>query len=213
MLPHFISVPIHNKLSLMVTSEYQSDRFPAHLVVSSAFLVACYATLHPALSVRRSVGWSFTHLLKTLKKAFWAAAPKGDEILQNTGGLQFVPDTFSSQALNLTIQILPGPLRLQIRLDGHLSLGKAFRLLKAFNQCIIAHQCCQAGQTKVPLCSTGLRPLRGRCPAYYHLRSPTYKAGQRVSLTTYCPWATCWAVAPKGPMTYALQVLQLQDRI
>merc|ERR1712074_151398 len=46
------------------------------------------------------------------------------------------------------------------------------------------------GRTKVPLCSTGHRPLRGRCPATHHLQSPTYEAGQRVSLTTYCPWAT-----------------------
>ena len=45
-------------------------------------------------------------------------------------------------------------------------------------------------RTKVPLCSTGHRPLQGRCPAYHHLQSPTYKAGQRVSLTLYCPWAT-----------------------
>jgi len=45
-------------------------------------------------------------------------------------------------------------------------------------------------RTKVPLCSTGHRPLRGRCPATHHLQSPTYTAGQRVSLTTYCPWAT-----------------------
>ena len=43
---------------------------------------------------------------------------------------------------------------------------------------------------KVPLCSTGHRPLRGRCPATHHIQSPTYEAGQRVSLTTYCPWAT-----------------------
>ena len=45
-------------------------------------------------------------------------------------------------------------------------------------------------RTKVPLCSTGHRPLRGRCPATHHLQSPTFIAGQRVSLTTYCPWAT-----------------------
>ena len=47
------------------------------------------------------------------------------------------------------------------------------------------------GRTKVPLCSTGLRPLRGRCPASSHSNSQSCKAGQRVSLTTYCPWATC----------------------
>ena len=39
-------------------------------------------------------------------------------------------------------------------------------------------------QMKVPLCSTGHRPLRGRCPATHHLQSPTYIAGQRLSLTT-----------------------------
>ena len=37
--------------------------------------------------------------------------------------------------------------------------------MKAFSQPPIAsHPLVQAGQTKVPLCSTGLRPLRGRCP-------------------------------------------------
>ena len=46
------------------------------------------------------------------------------------------------------------------------------------------------GWTKVPLCSTGLRPLRGRCPASSHSNSQSCKAGQRVSLTTYCPWTT-----------------------
>ena len=39
-------------------------------------------------------------------------------------------------------------------------------------------------------CSTGLRPLRGRCPASSHSNSQSCKAGQQVSLTTYCPWAT-----------------------
>ena len=82
--------------------------------------------------------------------------------------------------------------RLQSRSDGHLSLKQAFRLLKAFNQYTIAsHQCCQAGRMKVPLCSTGLCPLRGRCPASPHSNSQSLKAGQRASLTTYCPWATC----------------------
>ena len=46
------------------------------------------------------------------------------------------------------------------------------------------------GQTKVPLCSTGHHPLQSRCPATHHLQSPIYEAGQRVSPTTYCPWAT-----------------------
>ena len=45
---------------------------------------------------------------------------------------------------------------------------------------------------KVPLCSTGLRPLRGRCPASPHSNSQSCRAGQRVLLTTYCPWATCY---------------------
>ena len=67
-----------------------------------------------------------------------------------------------------------------------------FRLLKAFSQPSIAsHPLLQAGRTKVPLCSTGLRPLRGRCPASPHSNSQSLKAGQQVSLTTYCPWATC----------------------
>ena len=50
------------------------------------------------------------------------------------------------------------------------------------------------GQTnESPLCSTGLRPLRGRCPASRSNFQPC-KAGQRVSLTTYCPWATCFKI-------------------
>ena len=47
---------------------------------------------------------------------------------------------------------------------------------------------------EVPPCSTGHRPLRGRCPANDQLHSPTYKAGQRVSLTTHCPWATFFRI-------------------
>merc|ERR1712115_141540 len=71
-------------------------------------------------------------------------------------------------------------------------LRPQFRLLKAFSQPSIAsHPLLQAGRTKVPLCSTGLRPLWGRCPASPHSNSQSLKAGQRVSLTTYCPWATC----------------------
>ena len=49
----------------------------------------------------------------------------------------------------------------------------------------------QDGPTKVPLCSTGLCALRGLCPAYSYSDSQSCKAGQWVSLTTYCPWATC----------------------
>ena len=49
------------------------------------------------------------------------------------------------------------------------------------------------GQTdKFPLCSTGLCPLQGRCPASSHSNSQSCKAGQRISLTTYCPWVTCF---------------------
>ena len=47
------------------------------------------------------------------------------------------------------------------------------------------------GQTKVS-CSTRLHPLWGRCPSSSHSNLQWCKAGQRVSLTTYCPWATCW---------------------
>ena len=97
---------------------------------------------------------------------------------------------------------------LAIFLRPRISLGKAFRLLRALNQSSIAsHQLFHQGRTKVPLCSAGLCPLRGRCPASPHSNSQSGKAGQRVSLTTYCPWATCfffffvssfWAAAPKG---------------
>ena len=38
------------------------------ITFSYLFLFASYATLHPAMSVRRLVGWSVP---------FWAAAPKG----------------------------------------------------------------------------------------------------------------------------------------
>ena len=43
-----------------------------------------------------------------------------------------------------------------------------------------------------PLCSTGLGPFRGCCPASPHSNSLSCKAGQRVLQTTYCPWATGW---------------------
>ena len=48
---------------------------------------------------------------------------------------------------------------------------------------------------KVPLCSTGLCSLQGCCPASgpasSHFNSQSCKVGHRVSLTIYCPWATC----------------------
>ena len=47
---------------------------------------------------------------------------------------------------------------------------------------------------RFPLCSTGLCPLWGRCPASSHSNSQSLKAGQRISLTTYCPWATCFLI-------------------
>ena len=55
------------------------------------------------------------------------------------------------------------------------------------------------GQTnESPLCSTGLHTLWGRCPASCHSNSQSYKAGQRVSLTTYGPWATCLVCVSVG---------------
>ena len=71
------------------------------------------------------------------------------------------------------------------------------------------------GRMKVPLCSTGLRPLRGRCPASPHSNSQSLKAGQRVSLTTYCPWATCffmisffYLTAPSQPSATGLMCIR-----
>ena len=52
-------------------------------------------------------------------------------------------------------------------------------------------------QAGVPQCSTGQHSLWWRCPTYHHLHSQTYKAGQRVSLTTYCPWATGYVLDDK----------------
>ena len=88
------------------------------------------------------------------------------------------------------------PLKLPIGIfRPYLSLLRPqFRLLNAFSQPSKAsHSLLQVGRTKVPVCSTGLRPLWGRCPASPHSNSQSLKAGQRVSLTTYCPWATCLA--------------------
>ena len=48
------------------------------------------------------------------------------------------------------------------------------------------------GRTKVPLYSTGLRSLRGRCPASSHSDLQPCNAGQRVLLTTDCPWPTSY---------------------
>ena len=45
---------------------------------------------------------------------------------------------------------------------------------------------------RVPLCFTGHCPLQSCCAANHHLQSPIYRAGQRVSLTPYCPWTTGW---------------------
>ena len=55
-------------------------------------------------------------------------------------------------------------------------LRPQLRLLKAFSQPSIAsHPLLQAGRTKVPLCSTGLCPLQGRCPASSHSNSQSCK--------------------------------------
>ena len=54
------------------------------------------------------------------------------------------------------------------------------------------------GQRK---CSTRHCPLWGCCPASSHSNLQSCKAGQRISLTTYCPWATCFLsryVHPRG---------------
>ena len=40
--------------------------------------------------------------------------------------------------------------------------------------------------------SAGLCPLWGHRPASPHSNLQSCKAGQRVSLTTHCPWATCY---------------------
>ena len=45
---------------------------------------------------------------------------------------------------------------------------------------------------KVPLCSTGLRLLRGHCSASSHSDLQPCNAGQRVLLTTDCPWPTSY---------------------
>ena len=45
-------------------------------------------------------------------------------------------------------------------------------------------------QTKVPLRCARFCPLWGHCPASFDFTSKSCKAEQRVSLTTYCPWAS-----------------------
>jgi len=48
-----------------------------------------------------------------------------------------------------------------------------------------------------------LKCLFFRCPASSHSNPQSCKAGQRVSLTTYCPWATGWLMRygpTDGPM-------------
>ena len=47
---------------------------------------------------------------------------------------------------------------------------------------------------KSHLCSIGLCPLLGRCPASSHSDSYLCKAEQWVSLTTYCPLVTCFGL-------------------
>ena len=69
----------------------------------------------------------------------------------------------------------------------------------------IASWLSQTGQTKVPLCSTGLHLLWGRCLASFHTNLQSRKAGQQVLLTTYSPWLTCWAL--RAPCTRSLGTL------
>ena len=80
----------------------------------------------------------------------------------------------------------------------------------------------KVGRTKVPLCSTGLSPLRGRCPASPSLQFtitqsratgiadhvlPLGDLLHYCSCPTVCNWIAMflvfWAAAPKGSMTYA----------
>ena len=91
-----------------------------------------------------------------------------------------------------------------------ISLGKAFRLLKALNQPSIAsHQLFHKRRTKVPLCSSGLRPLWGHCPVSPHRNSqskqgngshwPHIALGRPVILYGYtCGWSSV-DIRPKWP--------------
>ena len=90
------------------------------------------------------------------------------------------------------------------------SLGIAFRLLKALNQPSIAsHQLFHKRRTKVPLCSSGLRPLWGHCPVSPHCNSqskqgngshwPHIALGRPVILYGYtCGWSSV-DIRPKWP--------------
>ena len=114
--------------------------------------------------------------------SFWAAAPKG------TKSCRTQVDFHSS----VSSIVRPPPF---IRLSGLKSclsgLKSSLSSLKSKFSGSASQPLLEAGKNKFPLCSTGHRPLRGRCPASPHSNSQSLKAGQRVSLTTYCPWATC----------------------
>ena len=74
-------------------------------------------------------------------------------------------------------------------------VGPSFRPSHSFNSERFLHYCsCQTVHDWIAaypaLCSTGVRPLWGRCTASHSNLQPC-KAGQWVSLTMYCSWATC----------------------
>ena len=72
-------------------SSQLTNKSPLDLIgfFSFNFLVACDATLHPAMLIGRSVGqlvgWSVGWLVREQ-----CSSPEGDKVLKNTGGLLFV---------------------------------------------------------------------------------------------------------------------------
>ena len=144
----------------------------------------------------------------------WAAAPKGTMSCRTQGDFRsFVRACVRTCVPPLETQISASRLKSQPQ-GSNPSLEGSNPNLKSSNPGLEAQIPASImhgrmnKRTKVPLCSTGHRPLRGRCPATDHLQTPTYKAGQRVSLTTYCPWATGRLVDPyhslQDPILYDL---------
>ena len=136
------------------------------------------------------------------------SSPKRDEVLYNTGGLMFVHLSVGSCHLVFTDS---WPERADFRPERVDSRPEKadFRPERAWGgdgRTNGRTNGWTGRQTKVPLCSTGHCPLRGRCPASPHSNSQSGKAGQRVSLTTYCPWATCYS------LKFELQTSDLPSR-
>ena len=77
--------------------------------------------------------------------------------------------------------------------SGLISALSGFKLVWLVSSCLksVYREPSAHNTPSISPCQRPRTPLWGRCPATPDSNSLSCKAGQRVSLTTYCSWATC----------------------